>query len=103
MPYACLLGGRGGESFISPAVQSERIEAWAQLLHTVRTGEPAFRRAFGQDLYAYLAAYPDIAAIFHGGEDGGSATTASWGRSSISGRSGRAGWRVMGRSSLIRP
>ncbi len=25
------VGGRGGESFISPAVQSERIEAWAQL------------------------------------------------------------------------
>ena len=38
--------------------------AWGDLLHSVETGEPAFRQVFGLDLFAYLAEHPDEAANF---------------------------------------
>jgi hypothetical protein len=38
--------------------------AWGDLLHSVKTGEPAFRQVFGMDSFAYLAKHPDEAAIF---------------------------------------
>jgi len=38
--------------------------AWGELLHSVETGEPAFRRVFGKDSFAYLAEHPDEAANF---------------------------------------
>lgn len=43
------------------------LRAWASLIHTVRTGEPAFEDAFGMGLFAYLNAHPDIGAVFDGG------------------------------------
>jgi SAM-dependent methyltransferase len=39
-------------------------EAWRDLLHSVRTGEPAFERAFGMDTFAYMAQHPEEAANF---------------------------------------
>jgi len=39
-------------------------EAWRDLLHSVRTGEPAFERVFGTDTFAYMAQRPDEAANF---------------------------------------
>ncbi|MGH6830505.1 MAG: methyltransferase [Methylocella sp.] len=38
--------------------------AWGDLLHSVETGEPAFRKVFGQDTFAYLADRPEEAANF---------------------------------------
>jgi len=38
--------------------------AWSELLFSVETGEPAFRRVFGQDSFAYLADHPEEAANF---------------------------------------
>ena len=38
--------------------------AWGDLLHSVETGEPAFRRVFGQDSFAYLAEHADEATNF---------------------------------------
>jgi hypothetical protein len=38
--------------------------AWGDLLYSVETGEPAFRRVFGQDSFAYLAEHPEEAANF---------------------------------------
>jgi SAM-dependent methyltransferase len=38
--------------------------SWGDLLHSVRTGETAFRHVHGLDLFAYLAAHPDDAARF---------------------------------------
>jgi O-methyltransferase domain/Dimerisation domain len=38
--------------------------AWSELLHSVETGEPAFRRVFGQDPFDYMAQHPDEAANF---------------------------------------
>lgn len=39
-------------------------QAWGDLLHSVETGEPAFRRVFGMDSFHYLAEHPDEAANF---------------------------------------
>jgi hypothetical protein len=38
--------------------------AWGELLYSVETGEPAFRRVFGKDSFAYLAEHPQEAANF---------------------------------------
>jgi O-methyltransferase domain len=38
--------------------------AWTGLYDAVRTGEPAFARVHGVDLFGYLAADPDDAAVF---------------------------------------
>lgn len=40
---------------------------YGQILHTLRTGEPAFDAAFGTSFFAYLDEHPDLAAVFQGG------------------------------------
>jgi Dimerisation domain len=37
---------------------------WGHLLHSVETGEPAFRLVFGEDPFAYFAEHPDEGANF---------------------------------------
>jgi len=37
---------------------------WGDLLHAVRTGEPAFAHTHGKPYYAYLADHPDLAGAF---------------------------------------
>ena len=39
-------------------------QAWGDLLYSVETGEPAFRRVFGMDPFDYMAEHPDEAANF---------------------------------------
>jgi hypothetical protein len=39
-------------------------QAWGDLLHSVETGEPAFRRVFGADPFDYMTQHPDEAANF---------------------------------------
>ena len=39
-------------------------QAWSSLLHSVRTGENAFRAVHGQDVWTYRAEHPDDGAIF---------------------------------------
>jgi hypothetical protein len=39
-------------------------QAWGDLLHSVETGEPAFRRVFGLEPFDYMAQHPDEAANF---------------------------------------
>ena len=39
-------------------------ESWGQLLHTVRTGESAFRHVHGMDVWEHRAAEPEEGAIF---------------------------------------
>ncbi len=41
----------------------EQYRAWADLLHTVKTGEPAFRRMFG-DPFEHYDRHPETAAAF---------------------------------------
>ena len=42
----------------------EHSRAWEGLLHTVKTGQPAFEHVFGMPLFHYLAAHPEAAQIF---------------------------------------
>jgi hypothetical protein len=46
--------------FAGPMVWS----AWGDLLNSVRTGEPAFRRVFQTDSFGYFETHPDEAAVF---------------------------------------
>jgi hypothetical protein len=39
-------------------------QAWAELLHSVRTGENAFQHVHGTDVWTYRAARPEESAIF---------------------------------------
>src|SRR5262249_33185865 len=39
-------------------------QAWGELLHSVKTGEPAFRHVFGMDSFDYMAQHPDEATNF---------------------------------------
>jgi SAM-dependent methyltransferase len=39
-------------------------QSWGDLLTTVRTGEPAFRRIFKVDSFEYFATHPEEAAVF---------------------------------------
>lgn len=39
--------------------------AWSNLLHSVRTGEPAHDRTFGMNLFEYLHAHPETFAMFN--------------------------------------
>jgi predicted transcriptional regulator len=39
-------------------------EAWCGLLHSVRTGEPAFQQVFGMDTFAYMKRNPEEAENF---------------------------------------
>ncbi len=40
---------------------------WGELLHSVQTGEPAFRYVHGTDLPGFLAGHPDAAALYRAG------------------------------------
>ena len=48
-------------------------DAYGRMLHSVRTGEPAFEHAHGEPLFAHLANNPDAAALFHQAMSGFSA------------------------------
>src|SRR5262249_29254449 len=43
---------------------AEHYRAWAELLHSVRTGEPAFDRVWGKPVFDYLAEHPESAKVF---------------------------------------
>jgi len=42
----------------------EVARSFAEIMHTVRTGEPAFDKVHGRPFYDYLAGHPDIADTF---------------------------------------
>lgn len=48
-------------------------QAWAQLLHSVRTGESAFEKAHGLPLFDWLSSHPEAAETFSGAMSAGRA------------------------------
>jgi hypothetical protein len=42
----------------------EPFRAWTEVLHTVRTGQPAFDRVYGMGYFQYLAEHPEASAAF---------------------------------------
>ncbi|MBB5825910.1 methyltransferase [Micromonospora carbonacea] len=43
----------------------ETFRSWSDVLHTVRTGKPAFDHTFGTPFFDYLATHPEYNDIFH--------------------------------------
>ena len=43
----------------------EQYRAWGDLLQSVRTGEPAFNRQFGVDVFEYFRRNPEAGAVFN--------------------------------------
>lgn len=66
-PLADLLRGDAPGSMRALAIMyaEEQYRAWADLLHSVRTGAPAFPHQFGTDYFAYLAAHPEADRVFN--------------------------------------
>jgi hypothetical protein len=78
-PAAELLqrGVPGSQWAMAVMMGEEHYVAWGDLMHSIRTGEGAFRKQFGQPVFDYLAAHPEPAKIFdaamtgiHGRETG---------------------------------
>jgi predicted nicotinamide N-methyase len=51
--------------------------AWGGLLHSVRTGETAFRHVFGMETFEYMAAHPEIAGFYNEAMAAGAAERAA--------------------------
>lgn len=42
-----------------------RWQAWGEILHSVKTGKPAFDQVFGMPVFPYLSQNPEAAAVFN--------------------------------------
>lgn len=77
-PIAALLQSNAPDSMRSFVLMwGEHFPAWADLLHSVTTGRPAFDKVFGKPVFDHLADHPESARIFdeamtgiHGPETG---------------------------------
>ena len=76
-PLADLLRSDAAHSQRSIAIMmgAEFHAAWAELLHSVRTGEPGFKKRFGVHFFQYMEEHPERHGIYdaamtcvHGGE-----------------------------------
>ena len=43
----------------------EQYRAWGDVLHSVRTGQPAFDHAFGMSYFEYFAKHPEASRVFN--------------------------------------
>jgi hypothetical protein len=66
-PLAALLRTGTPDSMRALAItyNEEQYRAWGDLLHSVRTGEPAFDHQFGMPIFAYFAAHPEADRVFN--------------------------------------
>lgn len=66
-PLAALLRSGTPDSMRSLAItyNEEQYRTWGDLLHSVRTGEPAFEHQFGMGIFEYFAQNPEPARIFN--------------------------------------
>jgi O-methyltransferase domain/Dimerisation domain len=54
----------GSQWAMAVVMGEEHYQAWGDLVGTVRTGEIAFERLYGQPVFAFLSERPDKAAVF---------------------------------------
>jgi predicted O-methyltransferase YrrM len=40
------------------------LRAWPEIVHSVKTGETAVKKVFGQELFEHIAAHPELARVF---------------------------------------
>lgn len=66
-PLAALLQSGTPNSMRALAIMyaEEQYRAWGDMLHSVRTGQPAFEHQFGMDVFAYFLHNPEAGAIFN--------------------------------------
>jgi hypothetical protein len=62
---AALRSDRPGPRDFIQMINSEAYLAFEQLLHSVRTGKPAFDKVFGSPRFDWLSQHPEQAALFH--------------------------------------
>lgn len=55
---------RSLRAFVTMLGEPESWRAWGEFLHSVRTGQSAFERVFGEPVFSYMATHPDAAALF---------------------------------------
>ena len=60
-------------SMILGVMSEDHRRAWAELPHSVRTGETAFDRVYGMPVFEYYARHPDVSADFNDAMTAGSA------------------------------
>jgi hypothetical protein len=56
--------------FAMTELGEEHYPAWGELLHSVRTGEIAFDKAFGEPVWEFFAKHPENARIFNNAMSG---------------------------------
>ena len=61
---AVLRSDHSGPSDFIRMINSEAYLAFEQLLHSVRTGKPAFDKVFGSPRFDWLSKHPEQAALF---------------------------------------
>jgi hypothetical protein len=75
---SCLRAGVPGSLRAVALLAGERsYRAWGGLLHSVRTGETAFRHVFGTGTFEYMAAHPEIAGFYNEAMAAGAAERAA--------------------------
>jgi hypothetical protein len=66
-PLAGLLlsGTPGSMRALAIMYAEEQYRAWDDVLHSVRTGQPAFERAFGTRYFEYFTTHPEASQVFN--------------------------------------
>jgi hypothetical protein len=66
-PLAELLRSDTPDSMRALAIMyaEEQSRAWDDVLHSVRTGQPAFEHAFGMPYFEYFATHPEASHVFN--------------------------------------
>jgi hypothetical protein len=66
-PLAELLRSDTPDSMRALAIMyaEEQYRAWDDVLHSVRTGQPAFEHAFGMPYFDYFATHPEASQVFN--------------------------------------
>jgi O-methyltransferase domain/Dimerisation domain len=66
-PLAALLRSGTPDSMRALAItyNEEMYRAWAEMLHSVQTGETAFDHQFGMPVFQYFAAHPEADRVFN--------------------------------------
>jgi len=60
----CANGPGSLREFVVMLGEAESWRSWGEVMHSVRTGEPAFDKVFGTSQFDYLAGHPDAARNF---------------------------------------
>ena len=54
----------GSQRSLAIMMGAEFHEAWGELLHSVRTGEPGFHKRFGMPFFQYMTAHPERHSMY---------------------------------------